>query len=91
MSCNNDPRRGCLADLITGCTLGEDGLYIGRSNSILGKARGCGNLWKVNDATLQSQEKGCRQLWEDDDFARWEMASVASPRSQVKSLLLPLV
>ena len=33
--------------------------------------------------------KGCRKLWEDVELARWAMASVASTRSQVKSLVLP--
>ena len=33
--------------------------------------------------------KGCRKIWEDVELARWAMASVASTRSQVKSLVLP--
>ena len=33
--------------------------------------------------------KGCRKLWEDVELAHWAMASVASARSQVKSLVLP--
>ena len=33
--------------------------------------------------------KGCRKLWEDVELTRWAMASVASARSHVKSLVLP--
>ena len=34
--------------------------------------------------------KGCRKLWEDVELARWAIASVASARSQMKSLVLSL-
>ena len=53
----NNPRRGCLGDVNTGSTLPDDGLYTGRSRSVLGGVRGWGNPWKVNDATLQSLQK----------------------------------
>ena len=44
-----------------------------------------------NNDSGQSQQTGCEQLWEDVELTRWAMASVASARSQIKSLVLPLL
>ena len=57
MNSNNDPERGCVADVTREDTLPEDGFHMGRSKSVLGGQQGSGNPWRVHDAALQSQQK----------------------------------
>ena len=75
---NNDPRRGCLADVITEGTLPEDRPYIGRSKRTTRMEQPLESTRRY----VALSAKGCRKLWEDVEFARWAVASVASARSQ---------
>ena len=83
LNSNNDPSRGCLADVITGCTLPDDGLYIGRSKSVPGGARRWDNPWQVNDAALQSQQQAvenCGKMLSSPAgrWLRWRLHGVRS-------------
>ena len=84
MNSNNDPGRGCLADVITECTLPDDALYIG-SKSVPGGVRGWSNPWKVKGSTVQAQQKAVGNFGNmlSSPFGRWLRWQLHEVRSKV--------